>query len=111
MKKQKSTDIYYAFTQNSRMNFSTVPYGKCIDSIVFGIYVKNDGCISEAAMIWEKCGDEIMSYIRMFCDGIKAVFSEKFKTIANEIDEKESITPPQFAELLIKHGFEDESDK
>lgn len=40
MKKQKSTDIYYAFTQNSRMNYSTVPYGKCIDSIVFGIYVK-----------------------------------------------------------------------
>lgn len=36
------------------MNYSTVPYGKCIDSIVFGIYVKNDGCISEAAMIWEK---------------------------------------------------------
>lgn len=52
-----------------------------------------------------------MSYIRMFCDGIEAVFSEKFKTIANEIDEKESITPPQFAEPLIKHGFEDESDK
>lgn len=92
MKMQKNTEIYYAFTQNSRITYNTVPYGKCIDSIVFSVY---DGCISEAAMILEKCGDGIMPYIRVFCDGIKSVLSEKFKAIALEINRDENIAPNQ----------------
>ena len=102
---------YYGFIQNSRMNYCPVPYGKCIDEIVFGIYVENDGCISEAAMVWEKVENEIIPYLRVFCDGIKATFSERFKAVADEICDRSNLTPNEFAEILIKHEFKDISDK
>lgn len=106
-----NSKLYYGFIQNSRMNYCAVPYSKFVEEIVFGIYVKNDGCISEAAMVWEKTGSEVIPYFRVFCDGITAFYSEKFKEVATEISNQENITPKQFAELLLKHGFKDISDK
>ena len=111
MKKHNECKMYYGFTQHSRMNFCNVPNEKYIDEIVFGIYVENDGCISEAAFVWEMVGNELIPYLRIFSDGITIAYSDKFKPIADEINNKNDITPKQIAELLIKHGFKDCSDK
>ena len=111
MKKLNEQKTCYGFVQYSRMNYCNVPSDKYLDQIVFGIYVENDGCISEAVFVWEKLGDEIMPYIRIFSDGITIAYSEKFKAVADEINGKDDITPKQIAELLIKHGFKDCSDK
>lgn len=101
-------NTYYGFVQNSRMNNSYVPCGKCIDKIVFGIYIENEGCISEATMIWE---NEIIPYLRIFCDGLLAAYSDKFMGIINELKGHDNIAPNEFSEMLIKHGFRDNSDK
>jgi hypothetical protein len=93
------------------MNFCNVPNEKYIDEIVFGIYVENDGCISEAAFVWEKFGEELMPYLRIFSDGITITYSERFKSVADEINNQNDITPNQIVELLIKHGFKDCSNK
>lgn len=111
MKNLNKKETYYGFIQHSRMNYSNVPYGKCIDEIVFGIYVENDGCISEAAFVWEMVGDELIPYLRIFSDGITIAYSEKFKAVADEINNKDNITPKQIAEMLLKYGFKDCSDK
>ena len=111
MKNLNKKETYYGFIQHSRMNYSNVPYGKCIDEIVFGIYVENDGCISEAAFVWEMVGDELIPYLRIFSDGITIAYSEKFKAVADEINNKDNITPKQIAEMLLKYGFRDCSDK
>ena len=111
MQKHNECKMYYGFSQHSRMNFCNVPNEKYIDEIVFGIYVENDGCISEAAFVWEKVGDELIPYLRIFSDGITVAYSEKFKAIADEINNKDNVTPRQIAELLIQHGFKDDSDK
>ena len=105
-----AVDTYYGFIQNSRMNNSYVPCGKFIDKIVFGIYVENDGCISEAAMIWEKIGSDVIPYLRVFCDGMSAAYSDEFKGLIDELKGHDNITPIEFSELLIKHGFRDDSD-
>ncbi len=110
MKKLREEKTYYGFIQHSRMNYCNVPYGKCNDEIVFGIYVENDGCISEAAFVWEKVGDELIPYLRIFSDGITIAYSEKFKAVAEEINNKDNITPKQIVELLVKHGFRDNSN-
>lgn len=104
-------NTYYGFMQNSRMNNSYVPCGKYIDKIVFGIYVENDGCISEAAMIWEKIGSETIPYLKIFCDGMSAAYSDKFQAIIKELNGVDNITTQDFSKLLVKHGFRDESDK
>lgn len=104
-------NTYYGFVQNSRMNNSYVPCGKCIDKIVFGIYIENEGCISEAAMIWEKIGSETIPFLRIFCDGISAAYSDEFKGVIDELKGYDNITPKEFSELLIKQGFRDKSDK
>lgn len=101
-------NTYYGFVQNSRMNNSYVPCGKCIDKIVFGIYIENEGCISEATMIWE---NEIIPYLRIFCDVLLAAYSDKFMGIINELKGHDNIAPNEFSEMLIKHGFRDNSDK
>ena len=111
MKELSEQKTYFCLIQQSRMNYGEVPYGKVIDEIVFGIYVENGGCISEAAFVWEKFGDELMPYLRIFSDGITVAYSEKFKAVADEINNKDNITPKQIAELLIQHGFKDCSDK
>lgn len=111
MKKINNQKTYYGFIQNSRMNYCEVPCGKITEEIVFGIYVKNEGCISEAAFVWQKVGNELMPYIRIFSDGITIAYSEKFKAVADEINNKDNITPKQIVELLVKHGFKDCSDK
>ena len=111
MKKSIEQKTYFGFIQQSRMNYGEVPYGKVIDEIIFGIYVENDGCISEAAFVWEKVGDELIPYLRIFSDGITVAYSEKFKAIADEINNKDNVTPRQIAELLIQHGFKDDSDE
>lgn len=111
MKKLNKPKTYYGFIQQSRMNYGEVPYGKVVDEIVFGIYVENDGCISEAAFVWEKIGDELIPYIRIFSDGITIAYSDKIKAVADEINGKDNVTPIQIAELLVKHGFKDISDK
>lgn len=103
-------NTYYGFIQNSRMNNSYVPCGKCIDKIVFGIYIENEGCISEAAMIWEKIGSEVIPYLRVFCDGISAAYSDRFQAIIKEMNGANNITTQDLSKLLIKHGFRDESD-
>lgn len=104
-------NTYYGFVQNSRMNNSYVPCGKCIDKIVFGIYVENDGCISEASVIWERIGSEVIPYLRVFCDGISVAYSDKFQAIIKEFNGVDNITTQEFSKLLVKHGFRDESDK
>ena len=111
MKNLNKKETYYGFIQHSRMNYSNVPYGICIDEIVFGIYVENDGCISEAAFVWVMVGDELIPYLRIFSDGITIAYSEKFKKIADEINNKDDITPKQIAEMLLKYVFKDCSDK
>ena len=111
MQKHNECKIYYGFTQHSRMNICNVPNERYIDEIVFGIYVENDGCISEAAFVWEKVGDELIPYLRIFSDGITVAYSEKFKAIADEINNKDNVTQRQIAELLIQHGFKDDSDE
>ena len=111
MKQLSEQKTYYGFIQQSRMNYGEVPYGKVIDEITFGIYVENDGCISEAAFVWEKFGDGLTPYLRVFCDGITIAYSDNFKSLVNEIRDKDSITPNQIVELLLRHGFKDISDK
>ena len=49
MKIQLKEDQYYGFTDHKRMDYSDIKT-KYVDKIVFGIYVENDGCISEASM-------------------------------------------------------------
>ena len=111
MQKHDECKMYYGFSQHSRMNFCNVPNEKYIDEIVFGIYVENDGCISEAAFVWEKFGDGLTPYLRVFCDGITIAYSDNFKSLVNEIRDKDSIAPNQIVELLLRHGFKDISDK
>ena len=111
MKKLSEPKTYFGFIQQSRMNYGEVPYGKVIDEIVFGIYVENNGCISEAAFVWEMVGDELVPYLRIFSDGITIAYSEKFKPVAEKINNKNDITPNQIVELLVKYGFKDCSDK
>ena len=37
--------------------------------------------------------DELMLYLRIFSDGITIAYSEKFKAVANEMNNKDNITP------------------
>lgn len=46
----------------------------------------------------------------MFSDGITIAYSDNFKSLVNEIRDKDSITPNQIVELLLRHGFKDISD-
>ena len=110
MKIQLKEDHYYGFTHHKRMDYSDIKT-KYVDKIVFGIYVENDGCISEASIIWEELCGVIVPYIRIFDDGIRAGYSDNFIAVATELLDVENPTPEQVCEILKKHGFRDDSDK
>lgn len=105
-------NAYYGFTHHSRMSYSDIPKDMSfIDEIVFGLYVRGGGCISEATIIWENLMGKPVFYVRSFGDGLKAAFSQKFIAIVNELKTQEYYSPEQVARLLINEGFEDDSDK
>jgi len=106
----KKSDTYYGFTQLGRMNYNDL-HKEVVDEIVFGIYAKDGGCVSEAVVKWvELCG-QVVPHIGIFTDGITAAYSDKFIGVINDIDDKSYLSPEQFSRLLIKHGFIDHSDK
>lgn len=105
-------DAYYGFTHFSRMEYSDIPKDDSfIDEITFGLYVRNDGCISEASIVWENLMGKPVFYVRSFGDGLKATFSQKFISIVNELKLQEYYSPEEVARLLIAEGFEDDSDR
>lgn len=106
-----SEDIYYGFTHFSRMSFSNIPHSDFEDEITFGLYVRNDGCISEASVRWELLDGKLVPAFRIFEDGIKAAFSSKFLAVVDKLRYMGDFTPVQLAELLITQGFEDHSNE
>lgn len=105
-------DTYYGFTHFSRMSYSDNPKDNSfIDEITFGLYVRNDGCVSEATIVWEYLMGKPVFYVRSFGDGLKAAFSQKFISIVNELKSQEYYSPEEVARLLINEGFEDDSDR
>ena len=109
---EEQMDTYYGFTHHSRMSYSDNPKDPSfIDEIVFGLYVRGEGCISEATIVWENLMGKPVFYVRSFGDGLKAAFSQKFIAIVNELKTHEYFSPEQVARLLINEGFEDDSDR
>ncbi len=105
-------DTYYGFTHFSRMSYSDLPREPgFIDEITFGLYVRGDGCVSEACIHWEYLSGKPVYYIRVFDDGLKAAFSQKFLAVAEELKYDGYLSPEQVAGFLISEGFEDKSDK
>ena len=107
---QLKEDQYYGFTHHKRMDYSDIKT-KYVDKIVFGIYVENDGFISEASIIWEELCGVIVPYIRIFDDGIRAGYSDNFIAVSTELLDVGNPTPEQVSKILISHGFRDKSDK
>lgn len=110
MKIQLKEDQYYGFTHYKRMDYCDIKT-TYVDKIVFGIYAENDGCISEASIIWEELCGVIVPYIRIFDDGIRTGYSDNFIAVATELLDVENPAPEQVCEMLKKHGFRDDSDK
>ena len=104
-------NAYYGFTCFSRMSYRDIPRADIIDEIVFGIYVRNDGCISEATIGWEKLGGKPVLYVKAYDDGLQAAYSQKFLAVVRAIRESDALTPKDVSRLLICEGFEDCSDE
>ncbi len=105
-------NTYYGFTHFSRMNYSNLPRERgFIDEITFGLYVRDEGCISEASIHWEYLSGKPVYYIRVFDDGLKAAFSQKFLAVAEELKYDGYLAPEQVAGFLVSEGFEDRSDR
>lgn len=104
-------DVYYGFTHFNRMSYSNIVHPEFKDEITFGLYVRNDGCISEASVRWEHLDGRYVPAFHIFEDGIRAAFSTKFLTVVDELRYMGDFTPVQLAEILIEQGFEDHSDK
>lgn len=104
-------NAYYGFTCFSRMDYRDIPRADIIDEIVFGIYVRNDGCISEAIIGWEELGGKPVLYVHAYDDGLQAAYSQKFLAVVRAIRESDARTPKDVSRLLICEGFEDCSDE
>lgn len=103
-------NAYYGFSCFSRMDYRDTLRGELIDEIVFGIYVRNDGCISEAAIGWEDLDGKPVLYVKAFDDGLQAAYSQKFLAVVRAIRQSDALTPEEVSKLLICEGFEDCSD-
>lgn len=104
-------NLYYGFTHFSRMSYKDAMPSDVKDMITFGLYVRNGGCVSEAAVRWENLSGKLCPYFRIFDDGIKAAFSTRFLAVVDKLRSMGSFTPNQMAEVLISQGFEDCSDE
>lgn len=66
------------------MNDYNIPKDKSfIDEIVFGLYVRDSGCISETTIVWKNLMGKPVFYIRSFGDGLKV--SKVFKNGAKMV--------------------------
>lgn len=110
-KSEPKENLYYGFTHFSRMSYKDAMPSDVEDMITFGLYVRNDGCISEASVCWSNLDGKPCPYFRIFDDGIKAAFSARFLTVVDKLRNAGNFTPNQMAEVLISQGFEDRSDE
>lgn len=104
---------YLGFTQFSRMEYKNLMPHNIKDKITFGIYMRNDGCISEVSAIWPT---DTPPYIRVFPDSAEAIIPALdviFKKFNNpeKFGFKDSVSADLFAKWLIEAGFEDDSDE
>lgn len=104
---------YLGFTQLSRMDYKHLMKNDTKDKITFGIYVRDEGCISEVSVIWPT---NYSPYIRVFPDSVDAVLAAA-DIVLNKFNNPEKfgfdgcVPPDLFAQWLIEAGFEDCSDK
>lgn len=110
-KSEPKENLYYGFTHFSRMSYKDAMPSDVEDMITFGLYVRNDGCISEASVCWSNLDGKLCPYFRIFDDGIKAAFSARFLAVVDKLRNAGNFTPNQMAEVLISQGFEDRSDE
>jgi hypothetical protein len=83
-----------------------------INEILFGIYDKNGGCKSEAAVRWIITDKQSLPRFEIFIDGYKIFHYLVGLSAFNDFIEDFSIfTPEEFSRLLIKLGFVDLSDE
>ena len=107
---------YYGFTCFSRQNYAqTIKlYGDENDSVEFGIYVRNDGCIAEMSMSWSTLQGKEVPKLAAFDDAFLLLVDPKiqdmFRLLQGYADDKKELTPEAFSRLLLYLGFEDESD-
>ena len=110
-KSEPKENLYYGFTHFSRMFYKDAMPSDVEDMITFGLYVRNDGCVSEASVCWCNLDVKPCPYFRIFDDGIKAAFSARFLAVVDKLRNAGNFTPNQMAEVLISQGFEDRSDE
>ncbi len=110
-KTEPTENLYYGFTHFSRMDYRDNPHSEWVDQITFGLYVRGDGCVSEASVCWENLSGKLCPNFRIFDDGIKAAFSPRFLAVVDRLRDAENFTPEQLSEVLIAQGFEDCSDE
>ncbi len=107
-----SDDAYFGFTHFSRMEYGDLKMPtEFIDEITFGLYVRNDGCISEATIRWEYLSGKPVYHIGIYDDGLKAAFSQKFLAVAAQLKNDGYLSPEEICRILIAEGFEDNSSK
>jgi len=102
---------YYGFTCYSRMHYRAAVQIDMLDEITFGIYVRGEGCVSEATIGWKRVGAAPTFFVRAYSDGLQAAYSQKFQAVVNELKIDEHFTPEEVSNYLISEGFEDCSDE
>ena len=107
---------FYGFTCLSRQNYADyyLPKVEEMDSITFGEYVRNDGCIAEITMKWYQRKDRQEISLEVFDDAVcllgKPIIQHLFRLLKKVQKDKIVLTPDVFLHLLLSVGFEDTSD-
>ncbi|MCC7449631.1 MAG: hypothetical protein IT324_19580 [Anaerolineae bacterium] len=79
-----------------------------VDHVHFGYYAADGGTTGEMVMIWNRLGpDDITPRLAIFNDAwsVLATFSDVIAALGKLDDQP--ITPQQFCDLLLEHGFTD----
>lgn len=114
MKVKENT--YYGFTCFSRQDYAhrIKRYVDETDSVTFGIYVRNDGCIAEMTMSWSPLQGKEVANLGVFNDAFSLLadtrIQDVFRLLKDYADDKKELTPEAFSRLLLYLGFEDNSD-
>lgn len=99
---------YLGFYQHSRAYYDqSAPLKKgVVDEVMFGLFVKEDGCIWELPMRWYKL-DKPTPKLEIYLENLSPLL--ELKDLLNNLQNPKNryITPDEFCALLLKLGFVD----
>ena len=78
--------------------------------IMFGIYDDHgEGCVAEMSMRWHQLGENLVPRLECFDDGwsVLATFGDLLAELAKR--DGKNITEAEFADILLKLGFKDQT--